>query len=30
MKSLKYGNVVGLLVEAVKELSAKVSELEKN
>ena len=28
MKSLKYGNVVGLLVEAVKELSAKVSELE--
>ncbi len=28
VKSLKYGNVVGLLVEAVKELSAKVEELE--
>ena len=28
IKSLKYGNVVGLLVEAVKELSAKVTALE--
>ena len=28
IKSLKYGNVVGLLIEAVKELSAKVEALE--
>jgi hypothetical protein len=28
MKSVAYGNIVGLLIEAIKELSAKVEELE--
>jgi hypothetical protein len=28
-KALRYGNVVGLLVEAIKELQTKVNELEK-